>query len=179
MALKPTIYKADVSISDFNRDHYDAVSLTIALHPSETLERMMARLLAYCLNAQSRLLFSKGLFDAEEADIWLKTLDDQIALWIDVGEPTPERVKKSSRLANAVKIYSFNSKSTTWWEQNKSKMAFANTRFYQFDWPQIHALAKIAERTMDWSVTISGDTLYIASKNHSHEVVLRELLAEC
>ena len=48
MATKPTIYKLTLAISDLNREYYDSVSLTVALHPSETLERMMASVMAYC-----------------------------------------------------------------------------------------------------------------------------------
>lgn len=177
MAIKPTIYKLRIAISDLNKDYYDSVNLTIALHPSETLERMMARAVAFCLNAQENLSFTKGLSMVEEPDIWVKTLDDQVSLWIDVGEPAPDRVKKSSRLAPCVKVYSFNSKSDTWWEQSKSKVQkFKNVEYYQLDWQQIQVLATFAERTMDWSVSISGDTVYVAAENQECELIVRELV---
>ncbi len=121
MAIKPTIYKLSIALSDFNRDYYDSLNLTVALHPSETLERMMARIVAYCLNVQENMSFTKGLANIEEPDVWVKTLDDLISLWIEVGEPSPDRIKKSSRLSPQVKIYSFNSKSNTWWKQSKHK----------------------------------------------------------
>ena len=177
MAIKPTIYKLRLAISDLNHDYYDSVSLTIALHPSETLERMMARIVAYSLNAQDNLTFTKGLSTVEEPDIWVKTLDDQISLWIDVGEPAPDRIKKSSRLAPKVKIYSFNSKSDTWWEQNKNKVhPYKNVQFYQFDWLPIQSLAALVKRTMDWSLTISGDSIYISAESQEHEMIVRELV---
>ena len=44
MALKPTIYKAQVELADSDRNCFESVSLTLAKHPSETLERMSARL---------------------------------------------------------------------------------------------------------------------------------------
>lgn len=177
MASKPTIYKFNIAISDFNRNHYDAVSLTVALHPSETLERMMARVMAYCLNAQDNISFTKGLAMVEDPDIWVKTLDDQISLWVDMGEPSPDRIKKSSRLAPTVKVYSFNSKSNTWWEQTKSKVqAFKNVQFYQFDWQQMQQLATFAERTMDWSLSISGDSLYITANDQECELTIKTLV---
>ena len=46
MALKATIYKADLQIADMDRHVYGDHALTIARHPSETDERMMARVLA-------------------------------------------------------------------------------------------------------------------------------------
>jgi len=176
MAIKPTIYKLRIAISDFNRDYYDSVNLTVALHPSENLPRMMARIVAYCLNAQENITFTKGLSEVEEPDIWVKTLDGLISLWIDMGEPAPDRVKKSSRLAPEVKVYSFNSKSDTWWEQSKAKVqAFSHVKFYQFDWSQVQTLATFAQRNMDWSLTISGDTVYIATESDECELVVKEL----
>lgn len=92
MALKPTIFKFAIIVLDFNCDHYESLHLTVAQHPSETIERMLVRLLAYCSNAQEFLNISKGLCAVDEPDLWVKTLDDQMTLWIDVGEPSPERI---------------------------------------------------------------------------------------
>ncbi|WP_295460905.1 YaeQ family protein, partial [uncultured Thiodictyon sp.] len=44
MALKATVFKAQVQISDMDRHYYESHSLTIARHPSETDDRMMVRL---------------------------------------------------------------------------------------------------------------------------------------
>ena len=71
----------------------------------------MVRVLAYCMNAQENLVFTKGLCVVDEPDIWVCTLDNQIALWIDVGEPAVDRITKATRLSPAVKVYSFNFKS--------------------------------------------------------------------
>jgi uncharacterized protein YaeQ len=120
MALKPTIYKLKIMVSDLDREHYEALNLTVAQHPSETIERMLVRVLVYCLNAQEQLSFTRGLSAVDEPDLWVKTLDDQLALWIDVGEPAVERIKKATRIAAKVKVYSFNSKSASWWSQNQS-----------------------------------------------------------
>ena len=46
MALKATIFKAELSIADMDRGYYHTHQLTLARHPSETDERMMLRVLA-------------------------------------------------------------------------------------------------------------------------------------
>lgn len=163
MALKPTIYKFRISLSDLNQDHYDSLNLTVAQHPSEKVERMMARVLAYCINAQEDLTFTKGLSEIDEPDIWVRTLDDKIALWVDVGEPAVDRIKKASRLAEEVKIYCFNSKADVWWSQTEQKIKQFKASVYQFDWENIQALAALVERTMDVSISITGDSAYIAA----------------
>lgn len=170
VALKPTIYKLRIALSDLNRDYYDNLNLTVAQHPSENLERLMARVLAFCLNCTENLAFTRGLSSVEEPDIWERTLDEKVALWIEVGEPAVDRVKKASRLADAVKIYSFNSKSDVWWSQGQQKFAALPVSIYRFDWPSIQALAGRVQRTMDLSVTLSGDTAYIASDEGQCEV---------
>ncbi len=178
MALKPTIFKCNISLSDLNRDYYDTLQLTIAQHPSETLERMMARVLAYSINADEYLAFTKGLSSVEEPDIWLKSLDGQLSLWIDMGEPDAERIKKATRLAREVKVYSFNSKSDVWWSQGKSKFTALDASFFQFQWKEIQALAALVTRTMDMSVTITGDSAYIAMESGECEVSWTELQSE-
>ncbi|MDP1557922.1 MAG: YaeQ family protein [Nitrosomonas sp.] len=170
MALKPTIYKLKIALTDLNRNHYDTLNLTIAQHPSETLERMMARVLVFCINAQEYLSFTKGLSAAEEPDIWARTLDDQILLWIDVGEPAVDRIKKARRLASTVKIYSFNSKSAVWWNQERVKFEKLMISVFQFQWKNIQSLAKLVQRTMDLSVTITGDSAYVAAELGECEV---------
>ena len=170
MALKPTIYKLKITLADVDRNYYDALNLTVAQHPSETLERMMARVLAFCINAQEYLSFTKGLSAVEEPDIWARTLDGRISLWIDVGEPTLDRIKKATRLAPAVKVYTFNSKSDAWWTQGQAKISELKASVYQFPWGSMQALAALVKRTMELSVTITDDTAYISAGTGECEV---------
>ena len=170
MAIKPTIFKLHISLSDVDRNYYDSLNLTIAQHPSETLERMMARVLAYCINAQEQLAFSKGISATEEPDIWAHTLDGNLSLWIDVGEPTIERIKKASHIAKVVKVYSFNTKSGVWWELGRPRFAELSAAIFQFEWESIKTLAALAQRTMEMSVTITGDSAYVATDGGECEV---------
>lgn len=170
MALKPTIYKSKIALTDLNRDYYDTLHLTIAQHPSETLERMMARMLVFCINAQDNLSFAKGLNVAEEPDIWAHTLDNQISLWIDVGEPAFDRIKKASRLTSTVKVYSFNSKSDIWWKQEQEKFSALTVSVFRLQWENVQSLALLVQRTMDLSITITDDSAYIATELGECEV---------
>lgn len=170
MALKPTIYKLNISLTDLNRSYFDTLNLTVAKHPSENDERMMARVLTYCLNAQPYLDFGAGLNDVDAPSLTVMTLDDQLALWIDMGEPAFERIKKATRKAKAVKIYSFNSKSDVWWEQNKTLFEALPLSVYRFNWSQIQTLAGMLQRTMEFSVTITENSAYFATAKGECEV---------
>jgi len=170
VALKPVIYKLNLNLSDLNRHYYETINLTIAQHPSETTERMMARIVAFCFNAQESLTFTKGLSETDEPDLWVKTLDDQIALWIDVGEPAVDRIKKASRLTQSLKVYSFNSKTDVWWSQSENKFKTLPAAYFKFEHTEIEELATHLERTMKWFVTISEDTASINTENGECDV---------
>lgn len=158
-----------------DRNVYDTLALTIAQHPSESLERMMARVLAYCINAQEFLSFTKGLSTPDEPDIWARSLDDQLMAWIDVGEPAVDRIKKAVGRSPEVKVYSFNTKSDVWWDKYQSEFAKLNASFYRFEWDAIQTLAALVRRTMDLSVTISDASAYIAGESGACEVAWQSL----
>ena len=70
MALGATIFRCQLQLSDLDRGYYQTHTLTIARHPSETDERMMVRLLAFALNADEGLGFTRGLSQDDEPDLW-------------------------------------------------------------------------------------------------------------
>jgi len=89
MALKSTVVRAELQISDLDRHYYAAHPLTLAQHPSETDERLMVRLLAFAMFAEERLEFGRGLSQDDEPDLWLKQLTGEIELWIEAASARP------------------------------------------------------------------------------------------
>jgi uncharacterized protein YaeQ len=116
MALKATIYKAELQIADMDRNYYQEHLLTLARHPSETDERMMIRLLAFAIHASDALTFTKGLFDTEEPDLWQKDLTGAIELWIEVGQPDDKRLMKACGRSEHVVVYSYSATSHIWYK---------------------------------------------------------------
>lgn len=175
MALKPTIYKFDITLSDIDEGRYENLNLTVAQHPSETIERMMVRLLAYCLNLSEGLEFTTGLSNTEEPDLVQRSLDGITLNWIEVGEPNAERVRKASTIARQVKVYCFNTKANVWWSQAQNEIESCGAQVYQFQWEQIAELAGLLERTLSLSVTITGMTAFIAADSGNVELTWAEL----
>ncbi|MBF7073172.1 YaeQ family protein [Glaciecola sp. MH2013] len=167
MALKPTIFKFNIALADLDNHHYPNLQLTLAQHPSESQERMVARLLAFCIHSHKDsdelMCFSKGLSDADEPAIWRKGYDEQIQEWIDVGEPSYDRLKKACRQANETFVYSFNTKSDVWFRQTSALFSELALHILSFDWLQIKALANELERTPSWSITISEGTISVST----------------
>ena len=162
MALKATIYKAELSIADMDRNYYATQTLTLARHPSETDERMMVRLLAYAIHADEALTFTKGMFDVEEPDLWQKDLTDAIQLWIEVGQPDDRRILKGCGRSEHVIVYSYSSASPIWWKQLANKVERAkNLTVVNLPSETTAALEKMAQRNMQLQCTIQDGQIWL------------------
>jgi uncharacterized protein YaeQ len=172
MALKATIFKAELRIADMDRNYYHDHALTIARHPSETDERMMVRLLAYALNADDALAFGKGLSTDDEPALWQKDLTGAIALWIDIGLPDEKDIRRACGRAARVIVYSYGGRSADlWWEQNRGKLERAqNLTVINLPPAATQALAKLAQRTMQLQCTIQDGQIWLADDNARIEV---------
>lgn len=163
MALKSTIYKAELSISDLDRQYYADHSLTIARHPSETDERMMIRILAFALHACEHLSFAKGLSDIEEPDLWEKDYTDAIRVWIEVGQPDDRRLLKACGRAEQVVVYSFAHASSIWWKGMNNRLDRAkNLKVVNVPTATSQALEKLAQRTMQLQCTIQDGQIWFS-----------------
>ena len=163
MALRATIYKADLNVADTDRHYYGTHGLTVARHPSETDERMMVRLVAFALHASEELAFTKGLSDTDEPDLWEKDLTGAVKLWIEVGQPEERRILRACR-AEQVIVYCYGgSASKIWWDGVRNKLERArNLKIVNLPSEQSRALA-LAERTMQVNVNISDGIVYFSA----------------
>jgi uncharacterized protein YaeQ len=160
MALKATIFKASLQISDIDRDYYQEHALTMARHPSETDERMMVRLLAFARHAHEALVFGKGLSDQDEPDLWQKDLTGVIDLWIEVGLPDDKRILKACGRAGQVVVYCYGQAADVWWNQVGSKLTRArNLTVIRLPTASTQELAKLAQRTMALQCTVQDGQL--------------------
>lgn len=164
MALKSTIFKAELQISDMDRHYYQSHALTIARHPSETDERMMIRVLAFALNASESLAFGKGLSDVDEPDLWQKDLTGAIDLWIEVGQPDDRAILKACGKSDKVLVYSYSSVANIWWNQTGSRVERAkNLKVVHIPSEASLELAGLAERTMQLQCTIQDGQVWLGA----------------
>ena len=162
MAIKATIYKADLSIADMDRNYYQEHSLTIARHPSETEERVMIRVLAYALHADPALAFTKDLFDVDEPALWLKDLTGAIDLWIEVGQPDEKRLLKAAGRAEKVIVYSYSATSSIWFKGIANKIERAkNVSVINIPAEISAQLEKMASRSMALQCTIQDGQVWL------------------
>ena len=173
MALKATIFKVELQVSDLDRNHYATHALTLARHPSETDERMMVRVLAFALHAGERLAFARGLSDSDEPDVWEKDLTGAIETWIDVGFPDEKRIRKAAGRAGRVYVYSYGAPhaAALWWEQVASKVDKSrNVSVLRLPPAATRDLATLVDRTMRLNCTIQDGQVWLADDAASVEV---------
>jgi len=179
MALKSTVYKAALQIADMDRALYADHSLTLALHPSETEERMMVRLLAFALQVpaddeRGMLQSARGLSDGDEPDLWQHDLTGQLIHWVEVGQPDDRRLAKACGRAERVTLYIYGNASSIWWKAIEGKLVrLRNLQVWQLPPGQSQALVALAERSMQLQVTVQDGHVWIGNLDRSVEVAPR------
>jgi len=178
MAIKATIFKANLQIADMERHYYQDHALTLARHPSETDERMMVRLLAFALHAHEYLEFGQGMTNDEEADVWQKDLTGAIQLWIDVGIPDEKLIRKACGRATQVVVYCYGGRvAGMWFAQNRSQFERQkNLTIINLPPESTRELAKLAQRNMKLQCTIQDDQVWLSDGETSVQVERQKLL---
>ena len=174
MALKSTVFKADVQIADLDRHYYAEHKLTLARHPSENDRRMMVRLAVFCLHADESLAFSKGLCVNDEPELWQKSFAEDILLWIDLGQVDHKRVKKACSRARKVLIYTYQHNSAdVWWQQNSGVYSrYKNLRVVSLAENGDTLLEDLVERSMQLQCTIQDGAVWLSNGSSGVEIQL-------
>ncbi len=108
MAHPSTLYRFRIDLTDIDRGVYERLDFRTAMHPSESEIFLMTRVLAYALNAQSELRFSKeGLGEPDEPTLSVKSADGAYELWIEIGNPSTKKLHKATKSSQKVKIYTY------------------------------------------------------------------------
>jgi uncharacterized protein YaeQ len=171
MALKSTIFKANLQIADIDHGYYADHALTLARHPSETDERMMVRLCALALHAHElqsvcqgdgTLAFGAGLSDPDEPDVWLRDFTGRTRLWLEVGQPEDKPLLKACSRADQVVLYCFSTSADIWWRSMRAKLARPpNLAVWRIPSAAAQALIPMAQRSMQLQATVQEGVLML------------------
>jgi uncharacterized protein YaeQ len=166
MAQAPALYDFEIALNDVDRGVSVGLRLKTARHPSETLERVWLRVLAYCWRFEERLTFGPGLSDTDAPDLLATDLTGRITRWIRVGKTEPDKLQRAiDRHSDAAVSVLFESPAR--WEQFRKaasegsfpRLAKAEMAFVV---PSLLAdLASMDERRAKITVTLAGDSVYL------------------
>jgi uncharacterized protein YaeQ len=169
MAVKATVYKLKLDISDLDRHYYHSHELTIACHPSETEQRMMVRILAFTLFASESLCFTKGLCADDEPELWDKTLSDEIKLWIALGQIEEKQLRKAIGRSQKVAVFTYaGQKSYTWWKQNQAKFEkLKNLHIVNINTEELMNAKSLISRNMELQCTIQDGMIWLSDNSNT------------
>lgn len=178
MALRATIYKADLNIADNDRGYYGSHAVTVARHPSETDERLMIRLLAYALYADPDDMpeFTRGISEADEPDLWRRDLTGTIKQWIETGLPDDRRILKACGRAEEVIVLAYGKNAELWWQGVRNKVSRASKlSVYLLPAHSTAALAMLAQRKMSLNINIQDHVAWVSSEQGEAEIAITKL----
>jgi uncharacterized protein YaeQ len=186
MAIKSTIFKANVQIADIDHNYYADHALTLARHPSETDERMMIRLAALSLQAHQlkdvcggdgTLSFGAGLSDPDEPDVMLRDFTGRTRLWVEVGQPEDKPLLKACNKADQVVLYVFSHAGEVWWKGIQTKLTRPkNLQIWRIPSNASQSLANLAQRSMQLQATLQEGALMMSDGSTTVDIACERWL---
>ena len=163
MALTSTIYTFAIDLSDVDRGVYESLDLRVAMHPSESAEYLVTRVLAYCLEYREGIAFAAGgVSDADEPAVLVRDLTGRIVTWIEIGAPDADRLHRASKLADRVAVYSHRDLRNLLPQLRERRIhRAAEIPFFTFGRGFIESLVAKLERRMRWTMSVNEQHLYL------------------
>ena len=169
MALSATIHNFTLRLADADRQVYETLELRVARHPSESEDRLVARVLAYALEYGEGIAFSRGLSDPDEPAIAVRDLTGVLTAWIDVGLPDAARLHKAGKAARRVAVYAHRDPSV--WLRGLAGERIhrgAEMALHAFDRDLIAGLVKHLDRRVSMDLSVSEQHLYVSLGEAQH-----------
>jgi uncharacterized protein YaeQ len=163
VALTATIYNFTIDLSDMDRGVFESLSLRVARHPSETVEYMVVRVLAYCLEFQEGIELTEGVSSGDEPAVLVRDLTGRMTAWIEVGMPDANRLHRGMKLAGRAAVYTHR-------DTRQLLGQLAGARIHRgdeipiraFDRAAIEQLAARLDRRTSMAISVSGSDLFVS-----------------
>ena len=162
MALTSTMYALQVQLAHVDRGVYEALEFRMAMHPSESPEYFVARLLAYCLEHAEGIQFSRGVSDPDEPTVSVRDLTGTITTWIEIGLPDAARLHKAAKAAPRVAVYTHRDP-RVWRTQLAGERIHRLERIecYELDRELIDELVARLDRRLSMELSVADGTIYM------------------
>ena len=165
LALPATLHDFQIELAHVDAGENRRVSLRVARHPSESMERLWLRVLAQCWQWREGIEQGPGLSDPDAPDVLARDLTGEIRLWVRVGRPDAVRVQQEAdrnRRADVAVLFdsprrmeAFVAEADAAGLPRLGRVAFAAV-----DPAFLAELATSDDRRTRMSLTIVGDHLY-------------------
>src|SRR6185436_3976517 len=162
LALGSAIHQFTVQLSHVDRGVYERLDLRVARHPSESEEFMCARVLAFCLERQEGLAFSKGLAEPDQPALEVRDLTGVLRAWIEIGAPDAARLHRASKAASRVVVYTHTDAERYWASLAGERIHRSESlELYGLDRALVAALVARLERRTTMELSVNDGALYL------------------
>lgn len=167
------IHRFEIGLADVDRGVYVDLDLRVARHPSEDVPYLLTRVLAYALEYEPGLAFSKGLSESDEPAVWHRSDDGRVLLWLEVGAPAPDRLHRASKLAERVVVYCHRRPDLLQQKCQKEGVHKGDRiRLVAVPGALLDALGAQLDRNNRWDVSVHEGRTSVVCGNEVHEAVL-------
>ncbi len=175
MAETATIYSIETELSDIDRAVYQTLSLRMARQPSETLDFMLTRFLAYCLEYTEGIEFTEGVAAGDQPAVLVRDLTGRVTAWVEVGMPDAQRLHRGNKLAGRAAVYTHRNVAQVL-EQLEGKQIHqaAKIPVYEFGRGFVENVAAAMQRRTDASVSIIERQLYLDMSGNAFSTAVVE-----
>src|SRR5213594_49124 len=175
MALTATIYSLDTELADIDRGVYERFGVRLARQPSETLEYMLTRFLAYCLEYTEGIALTEGVAAGDEPAVLVRDLTGRITAWIEVGMPDAQRLHRGIKLAGRAAVYTHRNVTQVLAElDGKGIHRAPEIPVYEFGRGFIDAIAAVVPRRASLKVSVTERHLYLDMDGRAFDTVVVE-----
>jgi uncharacterized protein YaeQ len=162
MALTATIYNLRIDLADIDRGVYETLDVCVARHPSETVEYMFMRVVAYCLEYGEGIVLTEGVAAGNEPAVLIRDLTGRITSWVEVGMPDAGRLHRGLKLAGRAAVYTHRDVQKLLAQLSAANIdRLADVPVYEFDRAFVDEIAGLLERRSNFSISITERELYL------------------
>ena len=163
MALPSTVHNIKVALSHTDRGVYEQLSLKAARHPSETEEYFLTRLLAYCLEYDEGISFSRGgVSDPDDPPLMIKDLTGGWLSWIEIGAPNAARLHQASKASPRVALYTHKEPRILMRGYEGQRIHKAEeVEIYAMDRDFLASLVDSLDRRIEWVLSVTDSELFL------------------
>lgn len=168
MALTSTMYNLEITLANVDRGVYEDLSLRVPMHPSESPEYFVTRVLAYCLEFAEGIAFSRGISDPDEPTLSVRDLTGALRTWVEIGAPDAARLHKASKASPRVAVYTHRDPAMLQRQLDGARIHKSEEiEGYAIDRELIAGLAERIERRTRFDLSVTDGMLYVMLGNET------------
>lgn len=162
MALTATVYHFQIELSDVDRGVYETLDLRIARHPSESMDYLLTRTIAYALLYEEGIAFSKGgLSSADEPALAIRDLQGNLRVLVEIGAPSAERLHKASKSSPRLVVFTQEPRRLLREAESREIHKAGEIEVYALDPKFLDRLGELTDRNTRWTLMRNDGLLYV------------------